>query len=24
LRFTGVYDRDDGSFNVKFTGTLKK
>ena len=24
LKFTGVYDRDDGSFNVKFTGTLTK
>lgn len=24
LRFTGVYDRDGGTFNVKFTGTLKK
>ena len=22
LRFTGVYSRDDGSFSVKFTGTL--
>lgn len=24
LRFTGVYDRDGGTFNVKLTGTLKK
>ena len=24
LKFTGVYDRDGGTFNVKFTGTLKK
>ncbi|MGZ8716995.1 MAG: hypothetical protein ACXWYO_07780 [Gaiellaceae bacterium] len=24
LKFTGVYNRDDGSFSVKFTGTLKK
>jgi hypothetical protein len=24
LRFTGVYDRDGGTFSVKFTGTLKK
>jgi hypothetical protein len=24
LRFTGVYDRDGGTFTVKFTGTLKK
>ena len=24
LRFTGVYDRDGGTFNVKFTGFLKK
>jgi hypothetical protein len=24
LRFTGVYDRDDGTFTVKLTGTLKK
>src|SRR3954464_1046264 len=24
LRFTGVYSRDDGTFNVKLTGTLKK
>lgn len=24
LRFTGIYDRDGGTFNVKFTGTLKK
>ena len=24
LRFTGVYSRDDGTFSVKFTGTLKK
>jgi hypothetical protein len=24
LKFTGVYDRDDGSFSVKFTGTLLK
>ena len=24
LKFTGVYNRDDGSFNVKFTGILKK
>lgn len=22
LKFTGVYDRDEGSFSVKFTGTL--
>ena len=24
LKFTGVYDRDGGTFSVKFTGTLKK
>jgi hypothetical protein len=24
LRFTGVYSRDDGTFSVKLTGTLKK
>lgn len=24
LKFTGVYDRDNGTFSVKFTGTLKK
>jgi hypothetical protein len=24
LRFTGVYSRDDGTFTVKLTGTLKK
>jgi hypothetical protein len=24
LRFTGLYDRDGGTFSVKFTGTLKK
>ena len=24
LRFTGVYDRDGGTFSVKFTGLLKK
>jgi hypothetical protein len=24
LRFTGIYDRDGGTFSVKFTGTLKK
>ena len=24
LKFTGVYNRDDGSFTVKFTGSLKK
>lgn len=24
LRFTGVYDKDGGTFNVKFTGTLTK
>ena len=24
LKFTGVYSHDDGSFSVKFTGTLKK
>jgi hypothetical protein len=24
LRFTGVYSRDDGTFNVKLAGTLKK
>ena len=24
LRLTGVYSRDDGSFSVKLTGTLKK
>lgn len=24
LKFTGLYSRDDGTFNVKFTGTLKK
>ncbi len=24
LKFTGVYDRDDGTFSVKFTGTLTK
>jgi hypothetical protein len=24
LKFTGLYDRDGGTFNVKFTGTLKK
>lgn len=24
LRFTGVYDRDGGTFTVKFTGFLKK
>ena len=24
LRFTGVYDRDGGTFSVKFTGTLTK
>jgi hypothetical protein len=24
LKFTGIYNRDDGSFTVKFTGTLKK
>jgi len=24
LKFTGVYDRDGGTFNVKFTGLLKK
>ncbi len=24
LRLTGVYNRDDGSFSVKLTGTLKK
>lgn len=24
LRFTGTYSRDDGTFSVKFTGTLKK
>ncbi len=24
LRFTGVYDRDAGSFSIKLTGTLKK
>lgn len=24
LKFTGIYNRDDGTFSVKFTGTLKK
>ena len=24
IRFTGVYDRDGGTFSVKLTGTLKK
>lgn len=24
LKFTGVFSHDDGSFSVKFTGTLKK
>jgi hypothetical protein len=24
LKFTGIYDRDGGTFSVKFTGTLKK
>lgn len=24
LKFTGLYSHDDGTFNVKFTGTLKK
>ncbi len=24
LKFSGVYDRDDGSFQIKLTGTLKK
>jgi hypothetical protein len=24
LRFTGVYSRDDGTFSIKLTGTLKK
>jgi hypothetical protein len=24
LRFTGVYDRDGGTFSIKFIGTLKK
>lgn len=24
LKFTGVYSHDDGTFSVKFTGTLKK
>jgi hypothetical protein len=24
LKFTGTYNRDDGTFSVKFTGTLKK
>ena len=24
LKFTGLYNRDDGTFNVKFTGILKK
>ena len=24
LRFTGTYSRDDGTFSVKLTGTLKK
>ncbi len=24
LKFTGVYSRDDGTFSVKFTGTLTK
>jgi len=24
LKFTGVYNRDDGTFTVKFTGNLKK
>jgi hypothetical protein len=24
IRFTGVYSRDDGTFNVKLAGTLKK
>jgi hypothetical protein len=24
LRFTGIYDRDGGTFSVKFTGTLTK
>jgi hypothetical protein len=24
IKFTGIYDRDGGTFNVKLTGTLKK
>ena len=24
LKFTGVYDRDGGTFTVKFSGTLKR
>src|SRR4051794_209440 len=24
LKFTGIYNRDDGTFSVNFTGTLKK
>jgi hypothetical protein len=24
LKFTGIYNRDDGTFSVKFAGTLKK
>jgi hypothetical protein len=24
LKFTGIYNRDDGTFSVKFTGTLMK
>ena len=24
LKFTGIYNRDDGTFSVKFTGTLTK
>jgi hypothetical protein len=24
LKFTGIYNRDDGTFSVKFTGILKK